>query len=78
VPERLPDGGGLRMPLGQRIADMPPKRRRRIRDLGRELIVGAGDVLPKVKAGNVSAPAFPASAGRGRPRTKRLRLSLRR
>ena len=27
-------GGELRMPLGLRIAHMPPKQRRRVRDLG--------------------------------------------
>ncbi len=36
------------MPLGQRIAHMAPEGRRRIRDLGGELLVGAGDVLPQV------------------------------
>ena len=51
------------MPLGQRIAHMPPEGRRRIRDLGGELLVGAGDVLPKVKAGNVRAPAFEGMGG---------------
>jgi hypothetical protein len=34
------------MPLGERIAHMPPERRLRIRDLRGELLVGAGDVLP--------------------------------
>jgi hypothetical protein len=36
---------------------MAPERRRRLRDLRGELLVGALDVLPKVKAGNVCAPA---------------------
>ena len=36
---------------------MPPKRRPRFRDLRGELLVGAGDILPKVKAGNIRAPA---------------------
>lgn len=30
----------------QHLAHMPPKRRRRIRDLRGKLLVGAGDVLP--------------------------------
>ena len=51
------------MPLGQCLAHMAPERRRRIRDPGDELLVGAGDVLPKVKAGNVRAPALPACIG---------------
>jgi len=42
---------------------MPPKGRRRIGDLGGELLVGALDVLPKVKAGNVCAPAALARVG---------------
>ena len=33
------------MPLGQRLADMPPKRRLRIRDLGGELLISATDAL---------------------------------
>ena len=37
------------MPSGQRIAHVSPKRRRRIRDLRGEFLVGSGDVLPKVK-----------------------------
>jgi hypothetical protein len=45
------------MPLRQRIAHMPPERRRRIRDLGGEFLVGAGDILPKVKRGDIRAPA---------------------
>ncbi len=35
------------MPLGQRIAHMRPEWGRRVRDLGGELLVGAGDVLRK-------------------------------
>ena len=45
------------MPLGQRIADMSPEGRRRISDLLSELPVGARDILPKVKAGKIRAPA---------------------
>jgi hypothetical protein len=56
-PERLRWGGGLRLPLGQRLAHMAPKRRRRIRDPCGELLVGTGDVLPKVEAGDIRAPA---------------------
>ena len=41
------------MPLGQRLAHMAQKRRRRIRDLLGELPVGTGDVLPKVEAGDI-------------------------
>ena len=64
TPERLRKGSGeLRMPLGQRIAHMAPKRARRIRDLRGELLVGAGDGLPKVKAGNVRSPAFEGMGG---------------
>ena len=33
------------MPLGQRLAHMAPEGRQRIRDLGGELDVGAGDVF---------------------------------
>ena len=47
----------------QRIAHMPPEGRPRIRDLRGELLVGAGDALPKVKAGNIRAPASPACIG---------------
>jgi hypothetical protein len=35
------------MPLGQRLAHVAPEGRRRVRDLGGELLVGAGDVLRK-------------------------------
>jgi hypothetical protein len=48
------------MPVGQRIAHMAPKGRRRIRDLRGELVVGAGDALPKVEAGKIGAPVFVA------------------
>ena len=41
----------------QRLAHMAPKRRRSIRDPCRELLVGTGDVLPKVEAGDIRAPA---------------------
>ena len=69
TPERLRMGGGeLGMPLGQRIAHVPPEGRRRIRDLGGKLLVGTGDVLPKVKAGNVRAPAFARARWRRRER----------
>ena len=51
------------MPLGQRIAHMAPERRLRIRDLRGELAVGTGDLLPKVKAGKVRAPAFEGMGG---------------
>jgi len=51
------------MPLGQRIAHVPPERGRGIRDPRGELVVGAGDVLPKVEARNVRAPAALARAG---------------
>jgi hypothetical protein len=52
------------MPLGQRIAHMPPERRLRIQDLRDELFVGTSDVLPKV-SGNVGVPALPARVGDG-------------
>ena len=51
------------MLLGQRISHMAPERRRRIRDPSGELLVGAGDACPKVKAGN-SVPQ-PSLAGVG-------------
>jgi hypothetical protein len=51
------------MPLGQRLAHVGPERRRRFRHLRGELLVGTGDVLPKVKAGNVRAPTLPACMG---------------
>jgi hypothetical protein len=58
VGEGLRRGGGeLRMLLAQRIAHMAPEGRRRIRDLGGELPVGAGHALPKVEAGKIRAPA---------------------
>ena len=60
---RLRKGGGLQMPLGQRVAHVPPEGRRRIRDLGGELLVGTGDVLPKVEAGKIRAPASLACVG---------------
>jgi hypothetical protein len=47
------------MRLGQRIAHVLPERRRRVRDLLGELLVSAADVLPKVKAGKIRAPASP-------------------
>ena len=43
---------------------MPPERRQRIRDLRGELLAGAGNVLPKVKAGKIRTPAArPALVG---------------
>ena len=52
------------MPVGQRIAHMAPERGRCIRDLLSEFPVGAGDVLPEVEAGKISArsllPSRPA------------------
>ena len=51
------------MLLGQRLAHMAPNPRRRIRDPPGELLVGALDFLPKVKAGNVCAPAALARVG---------------
>ena len=51
------------MLLGQRLAHMAPNPRRRIRDPPGELLVGALDFLPKVKAGNVCAPAALTRAG---------------
>jgi len=51
------DGEELRMPLRQRVAHLAPKRRRRIRDLRCQPLVGTGDVLPNVKAGKIPAPA---------------------
>ena len=53
----------LRMPLGQRIAHMPPERRRRSRDLRCQLLIGAGDGLPEVKAGKIRAPVSLAGVG---------------
>ena len=41
----------------QHLAHMPPERRRRIFDPLGELLVGATDVLPKVEAGKICAPA---------------------
>jgi hypothetical protein len=52
------------MPLGERIAHMAPKRRRRFRDLRGERFVGAGDVLP-------TAP--PSTANAGLPSVPRAR-----
>ena len=37
--------------LDQRMAHMLPEGRQRIRDLADELVVGTGDIVPKVKAG---------------------------
>ena len=51
------------MPLGQRLAHVGPERRRRFRDLRGELLVGTGDGLPEVKAGNIRAPASLAGVG---------------
>jgi len=51
------------MPLGQRLTQMAPEGRGRIRDLGGELRVGAGNVLSEVKARKVRAPAFAACVG---------------
>ena len=47
------------MPLGQRIAHVAPERPRCIRDLLGELLVSAGDVLPKVKASEIRVVALP-------------------
>ena len=55
--------GELRMPLGERIAHMAPEGCRGIRDLGGELLVGAGDGFPKVVAGDIRAPASLACVG---------------
>jgi len=58
----------------QRLAHMPPKRRRRIRDLLGELLVDAGDVLPKVKAREDPCSSRPADSSRSRPpRLRRAR-----
>jgi hypothetical protein len=51
------------MPRGQRLPHMTPKGRRRIRDLRGECVVGAGGVLPEVKAGKIRAPAVFACVG---------------
>ena len=45
------------MPLGERIAHMAPEGRLRLRDPFDEVVVGPGDVLPKVESGDVHAPA---------------------
>jgi hypothetical protein len=61
------------MPLGQRIAYMAPKRRRRIRDLRGELLVGAGDVsrpAEKIKVG------IPTRLGRSRASAEGFRRSI--
>ena len=58
--QRAKASGNLGMPVGQRIADMAPERGRRIRNLRGELVLGAGDVLPKVEAGDICPPALPA------------------
>jgi hypothetical protein len=47
------------MPLGQRIAHVAPERPRCIRDLLGELLVSAGNVLPKVKASEIRVVALP-------------------
>ena len=59
------EGSGTlrRLPLGQRVAHVPPKRGLSIRDLGGERLVGAGDGLPKVNAG-ISVPSLPPVRGR--------------
>jgi hypothetical protein len=44
----------LRMPLGQRIAHVPPERRRRIRDLRGELHVGLRLVFSRGKLAGLS------------------------
>jgi hypothetical protein len=77
TPKRLRKGGGeLRILLGQRIAHMRPERRRRVRDLRGELLVGTGDVLPKVEAGNIGAPALPASVGHVTEDARKLRQGV--
>jgi len=45
------------MPLGQRIAHMHPEGRLSLSDSLDELLVCTGDVLLKMKAGNLCAPA---------------------
>jgi hypothetical protein len=47
----------------QRLPHVPPERRRRIRDLLGELVVGVSEVVPKVEAGDIRAPALPARVG---------------
>jgi hypothetical protein len=56
-PLRPPYGAtALLMAAGvQRLAHMAPERRRRIGDLGGELLVRAGDVVPKVEARKIRA-----------------------
>jgi hypothetical protein len=48
-------GAELWMPLGQRIAHVRPEGRIGIRDLIGELLVGSGDGLPEVEAGDIRA-----------------------
>jgi hypothetical protein len=61
---RRSSGGGRRgVTLGHRIAHVGPEGRRRIHDPSGELLVGTGDVLPKVKAGKTRAPAALACLG---------------
>src|SRR3954452_12889500 len=51
------------MPLGQRRTHVPPERRLRIRDPRGDLLVCAENMLPKVEAGNIRAPAALARMG---------------
>jgi hypothetical protein len=60
------------MLLGQRIAHVAPKRRRRFRDLGGERFVGAGDVLPRAPPSTANAElSVPRALHRGSPATAR-------
>ena len=60
----LPHSGSRLFPAGSDgLTHVPPKRRRRIRDLLDQLLVGPLDVLPKVEAGNIGAPASLARVG---------------
>src|SRR6187402_2449095 len=62
---RLRNGAGeLRMTLGQRVAHVAPKRRRRIRGLRGELLVGAGGAFPKVEAEEYPCPSRLRAHGR--------------
>ena len=56
-------GGELRMPLGQRIAHMPPKGRRRIRDLGGDSPLLSRLTMSSLRAAVVSAVAISKGAG---------------
>ena len=64
------------MPLGQRIAHVPPEGSRRVLDLGGELLVGAGDVVPKGEVVAVRC-SFGSPSGPGGPHTRALGLQRR-